>query len=478
MPVAYPTSLPLPLANGYEIEPYDAVARSEADSGASRARRKNLAQPFRVTLRWLFTDAQFAAFEAWHADDIDQGATAFTLRLSNGEGLNACTCRFLMPYSFSRVTPHWMVSADVEVSDFPELTLSAYEYLLSPTPLSLTLSANSTSTSANVSTATLDSATITTTVTGGGEPYTYLWEKISGDTFTLVNGSTASSQTFRTASPLDNASYSAVYRVTVTDYFGNTDSDTVTVTQTWSIPANANFANVSLLMHCDGANASTSFADSSSNAHTLSAAGNAQVSTAIKKFRTGSLAIDGSGDYVSMASHASLEVRAGAFTIEAWFYPTNSGTMPLFAKMSASAGISYEHAFSANLSQAEFYYGVRGASQSVTRFPWPSTLATNAWYHVAIVRDGSGNWKAYINGTPTTQYQTAPLAGGLVFGAVITGTYNNAVDLGSNSIAPSVGSAPVGGWGGAGYLDEVQLTKGVAVYTGAFTPPAYPFPDN
>ena len=44
------------------------------------------------------------------------------------------------------------------------------------------------------------------------------------------------------------------------------------------------FANVSLLLHCDGSDASTTFTDSSSNGHTVTASNDAQIDTAQSKF--------------------------------------------------------------------------------------------------------------------------------------------------------------------------------------------------
>jgi len=317
MPIAYPNTLPIPLASSYTVEPYGVTVRAEMDAGSARQRAQNSTAPYKAAVRWLFSDAELAAFEAWHDDDISQGADEFTMRLLGGEGLETVTCRFLDSYKVERVQRHWGVTADLEAR-FTELTLAQYQYLLNPTgtPLSIALSAATSTESAAPGTATLSSDTITVTPTGGIEPITYAWTKISGDTFTLVNGSTAASQIFRTTDPGDEATYSAVYRVTATDWLGSTDAADITVTQTWLFADDADFASVSLLLHGDGANASTTITDSSSNAHTVTVAGNTQISTAQKVFRTGSIYFDGSGDYLTLPVDADFELRAGAFTIE------------------------------------------------------------------------------------------------------------------------------------------------------------------
>ena len=51
---------------------------------------------------------------------------------------------------------------------------------------------------------------------------------------------------------------------------------------------------------------------------TLTANGDAQISTAQKKFGTGSLLLDGTGDYVSLASTNDFGFGTGAFSINFW----------------------------------------------------------------------------------------------------------------------------------------------------------------
>jgi len=82
----------------------------------------------------------------------------------------------------------------------------------------------------------------------------------------------------------------------------------------------ANFADVSLLLHGDGTSGSTTFTDSSSNAVVVTANGNAQIDTAIKKFGTGSIQFDGTGDYLTTSTNSAFGYGAGDFTIEFFLY--------------------------------------------------------------------------------------------------------------------------------------------------------------
>jgi hypothetical protein len=79
------------------------------------------------------------------------------------------------------------------------------------------------------------------------------------------------------------------------------------------------FANVSLLLHMDGSNGSTTFPDSSSNGLTVTRYGNAQISTAQSKFGGASAYFDGAGDYLELPNpNTAIGAVAGDFTIECW----------------------------------------------------------------------------------------------------------------------------------------------------------------
>ena len=62
------------------------------------------------------------------------------------------------------------------------------------------------------------------------------------------------------------------------------------------------YGNVSLLLYGDGANGSTTITDSSPTPKTVTAVGNAQISTAQSKFGGASIAFDGAGDYLIVPS--------------------------------------------------------------------------------------------------------------------------------------------------------------------------------
>jgi hypothetical protein len=89
----------------------------------------------------------------------------------------------------------------------------------------------------------------------------------------------------------------------------------------------------------DGANGSTTFTDSSPNALTVTAAGNAQISTTQKKYGTGAMYFDGTGDYVATGDHADFTLGSADFTVDFWFYVSGgAGTVRRLYGQSNSTG--------------------------------------------------------------------------------------------------------------------------------------------
>ena len=207
------------------------------------------------------------------------------------------------------------------------------------------------------------------------------------------------------------------------------------------------FTSVSLLLHMDGSNGSTTFTDSSSDGIAVTANGNAQISTAQSKFGGASGLFDGSGDYLSTAALASLAPGTGAFTIECWVRWTDrSGAQALFNYVGVW---SLNKAF-ANVIQTDNIMTSGGSLISTT------TFVDNQWYHIAVSR-GAGAARLYVDGVEESS---------------VSGTNAN---LSTTNVW--VGRTLFGNLYLKGYIDDLRLTIGVDRYTANFTPPTAPFPD-
>jgi hypothetical protein len=118
----YPGTLPSPLLGGYQANPQDQVVRTQMEVGTARARLRSTAQIDRVTVQWLFTDAQMATFRTWYYQSSASGGAAtgtswFTISLPIGQtGLTTVTARFLQPYT-AQGGPGllWQVHGELEV---------------------------------------------------------------------------------------------------------------------------------------------------------------------------------------------------------------------------------------------------------------------------------------------------------------------------------------------------------------------------
>jgi len=226
-------------------------------------------------------------------------------------------------------------------------------------------------------------------------------------------------------------------------------------------PTDPDFANVSLLLHGDGTNGSTTIVDSSPSPKTVTAVGDAQISTAQSKFGGSSIAFDGSGDYLSATPNAAYAVGTGDFTVEAWIYPTSFPNT--YQTVAATRGISG--------STTAWNWSVKSDGTFIVytnTFSYQGTntgaVALNTWSHVALVRSGT-DLQVYVDGVAN---KATPMT-----------VSNNFTDQ-NLWIGTTGGVATGGGAGGdpfTGYIDEFRITKGVARYTANFTPPTAPFPD-
>jgi hypothetical protein len=217
----------------------------------------------------------------------------------------------------------------------------------------------------------------------------------------------------------------------------------------------ASFDSVSLLLHMDGSNGSTTFTDSSKNALSVTANGNAQISTAQSKFGGSSLYLDGSGDYLSVAANSVFEFGASSFTWEAWIY-INS--------LSAVNGLYYYGSGNPNrlqiavLTDGSFQAYMETASSFVDLLSSASAVTANTWTHLAVSRDGN-TWRSFVNGivaATATSSLAAPAGQSPNIGFAVTSSTNRYCN---------------------GYIDDFRITKGIARYTANFTAPTAPFPN-
>jgi hypothetical protein len=215
------------------------------------------------------------------------------------------------------------------------------------------------------------------------------------------------------------------------------------------------FSNVSLLLHGNGTNGSTTITDSGPSPKTVTAFDGAQISTAQSKFGGSSILFDGNNDYILPAASDDFAFGALPFTVECWVYLNGaSASSRCIWGFGPSDTNSFE-LFSDYIGNTKITFHIYGGSSIVA----PTTL-NNQWVHVAVVREGIGSLqtKMYINGV---------IAG--------SATFSSDSPIRNMSIGRgyfNVNTAYFNGW-----VDDFRVTKGIARYTANFTPPDAPFPD-
>jgi hypothetical protein len=213
------------------------------------------------------------------------------------------------------------------------------------------------------------------------------------------------------------------------------------------------FANVSLLVEPGNAGAqgdgSTTFTDLSSSGHIVTANGNAQVDTGVLINGYATLLMDGTGDFLSVASHASFGFGTGDFTAECWVIVNTfagGGDRQIFdfRPSGSTNGMMFLEFSTGRLG----YYN--GSNTGLSGTAVPAATAR----HIAISRV-SGTLYGAVNGA-------------IVWSATMTGDFTSA--RACRVFANFAGTAGV-----AGNANMIRVCKGIGLYTSSFTPPtSYP----
>lgn len=206
-----------------------------------------------------------------------------------------------------------------------------------------------------------------------------------------------------------------------------------------------------LLLHGDGANNSTTLIDDSLYPKSITAQGNAKISTTESVFGSSSLAFDGSGDYLDINPSMGLAFTNDAFTIEAFIRFSNNTTGMIFGSWDNpkyymlfcySGGLGFSYSTSGSWQPANDYY--------------PIACSQNDWHHVAICRLVDGSLLGFVDGIKT----------------VLKGP-NSDVFYSGGTPAFKVGGNTNSQWFN-GYIEDLRVTNGTALYTDNFTPSITP----
>ena len=176
---------------------------------------------------------------------------------------------------------------------------------------------------------------------------------------------------------------------------------------------------------------------------------------------SGSGYFDGTGDYLTVPSNAAFQLGSGDFTIECWVYINAVGASGTWFAgpwgVSGGTNRSWDFAYYPAGGGIVFGYSTNGTNG--TLITGNTTLSLNTWYHVAAVRSGD----------TLTIYQNGILLGSASMAGITINPGTNSLWVGANPEDSGGSSFALNG-----YISNLRVVKGTALYTANFTPPTTP----
>jgi len=178
----------------------------------------------------------------------------------------------------------------------------------------------------------------------------------------------------------------------------------------------------------------------------------------VKDEFTGSVFFDGTGDYLDVKENGNDFDFDGDFTVEFWVYfntvnsrndTVGSGNNSVYLGASKSGWIASYY----TQSGSKWHFSYQSDQSWIFEYTFSFTSVADTWYHVAFTREGS-SIKCFVDGVQQGSTQSS-----------------------SATLTSSENLLRVGGGGGStslllnGYLSNLRVCKGHAVYTSNFALP-------
>lgn len=210
-----------------------------------------------------------------------------------------------------------------------------------------------------------------------------------------------------------------------------------------------------LMLHANGEDGAQTY--TAETGQTVTFVGTAQLDTAVKKFGSACLLLDGDSDYLTIPDSSDWDLGTDDFTIDFWVY---FNTLP-----ASGAQVGLVSHFDGSTGWATYLYNVSGtltlylySFDDAVNINKATTFSTATWYHIAIVRSGN-SWYWFKDGTQI-------------------GTTGSS----SGSLQSATTPLKIGYRGDSGYLDgsidEFRLSKGIARWTSNFSVPTEEYTEN
>lgn len=215
-----------------------------------------------------------------------------------------------------------------------------------------------------------------------------------------------------------------------------------------------NFNKVSLLLHFDGQDKSTTFYDSSQNNLPITSNGKVNTSAVQSRFGEQSAQFTSSTQSHLIIRNDDLSLGLDDFAIEGWVWPDVINAQGVFLNLGTQ--------LSSGTPNTEFAIGIVEGSEIGESYPhamiflFPDAnffsypITNQEWHHFALTREGN-TFRAFLDGVNVGE---RPLEFGLASNEFIMGRYDNIYFN--------------------GFLDDIRVTRGLALYNSNFSPPNSP----
>ena len=165
---------------------------------------------------------------------------------------------------------------------------------------------------------------------------------------------------------------------------------------------------------------------------------------------SGSFYLNGSS-YLQYAGQSAFAFGTGDFTVEFWIYqPSLVGSLCLDFRPAGGTNGAYG-AFELNTNGQLNYY----ANSAYRISSSTGVLVAGTWQHIALARSSTST-KLFVNGTQ------------------VGSTYSDSTNYSVGSTSPFIGAGSAANAFLTGYISNLRIVKGTAVYTSNFTTPTAP----
>lgn len=165
----------------------------------------------------------------------------------------------------------------------------------------------------------------------------------------------------------------------------------------------------------------------------------------------GSLYFDGTGDSITVTNDIGNNLGTSRYTIDFWVYPTaiTSSERNLLNKNAAS---TYGYTFRITAANKFALY----TDNTTNNITGTTTITPNQWYHVAATYDGTTT-RLFVNGVLEASIATW-----------------STISNDTTSLVIGIRQSDMTSFPYAGYLSDIRIIKGLALYTSNFIPPVVP----